>query len=220
MWNAAAEGRLALVTLDQMNPRLIVVLVVLGAVCLAAGLFGALRSGDGGAEEAAAEVQGARLPPGVRAPDFDLRDQDGRRVSMRSLRGRPVLVTFLYTHCDETCPAQAQQIKGALDDLGHDVPAIAISVEPERDTPATARHFLAKQGMTGRMKFVLGTRAQLAPVWKGYAITPQRRRAEHMSRIVLVDAAGMQRIGFPGEQATPDRLANDIGLLERVGQPG
>ena len=41
---------------------------------------------------------------------------------MRSLRGRPVIVTFLYTTCEDTCPTQAQQVKGALDELGEDVP--------------------------------------------------------------------------------------------------
>ena len=39
---------------------------------------------------------------------------------MRELRGRPAIVTFLYTTCEDTCPTQAQQIKGALDELGED----------------------------------------------------------------------------------------------------
>ena len=60
-----------------------------------------------------------------------------------SLRGRPVVVTFLYSHCDDTCPAQAQVIRGALDELGEDLPALAIAVDPPRDTPDSARAFLA-----------------------------------------------------------------------------
>jgi len=158
---------------------------------------------------------GALLPPGVRAPGFDLRDQDGHAIRMSAFRGRPAIVTFLYTHCKETCPIQAQQVKGALNELGHDVPALAISVDPARDTPASARHFLLEQRMTGRMDFVLGSRAQLRPVWKGYAIQPQTASEEHLARIVLVDKKGIQRIGFPLGQTTPERLAHDVRLLER-----
>src|SRR5256885_14141624 len=100
---------------------------------------------------------GALMPPGARAPDFALRDQDGRLVRMSSFRGRPMIVTFLYAKCTGSCPAQAQQIKGAMDDLGHDLPAIAISADPATDTPRLARHFLAVQGMSTRIRFLLGT---------------------------------------------------------------
>ena len=109
------------------------------------------------------------MPEGVRAPDFRLRNQDGETVSMRSLRGRPVVVTFLYTTCEDSCPIQAQTVRGALDELGHDVPALAIAVDPPRDTPERAQAFLAKQRATGRIDFVLGSRAELRPVWNGFA---------------------------------------------------
>jgi protein SCO1/2 len=109
----------------------------------------------------------------------------------------------------------AQTVKGALDDLGHDLPAIAIAVDPPRDTPAQARAFLAKQGVTGRLDFVLGSRAQLRPVWRGFAIQPQSVSQEHQARFTLVDGRGFQRIGYPGNQATPERIAHDLRLLER-----
>ena len=154
------------------------------------------------------------MPTGVRAPDFDLRDQDGKPISMRALRGRPVLVSFLYTTCDDTCPAQAETMRGALDDLGHDVPAIAIAVDPPRDTAERARAFLLKAHATGRIDFVLGSRAQLQPLWKGFFIRAQSVNQEHQARFTLVDKKGFQRIGFPGDQATPEALAHDLRLLE------
>jgi protein SCO1 len=126
-----------------------------------------------------------------------------------------VIVTFLYTTCDDSCPLQAQTIRGALDQLGHDVPAIAIAVDPRRDTPERARAFLSEQHALGRIEFVLGSREQLRPLWKGFAIVPQSATQEHQARFTLVDARGYQRIGFPGEQATPERLAHDVRLLER-----
>lgn len=159
--------------------------------------------------------EGATLPAGLRAPDFTLRDQDGERISMRSLRGSPVIVTFLYTTCEDTCPTQAQQVKGALEELGDDVPAVAVAVDPPRDTAARARAFLSEQRMTGRMSFAVGTRSELEPVWRGFAVQPQREDLEHTGRFVLVDAKGIQRVGFPLGEATPERLAHDIRLLER-----
>jgi protein SCO1/2 len=152
----------------------------------------------------------------VRAPRFELTDERGDRIAMADFRGGPAIVTFLYTHCEDTCPPAAQQVKGALNELGRDVPALAIAVDPPNDTAASARAFLSKQRMLGRMRFVLGTRAELEPVWRGFAIAPQRADAEHQARIVLVDGDGLQRIGFPIEQATPERIAHDVRLLESL----
>jgi protein SCO1/2 len=134
---------------------------------------------------------------------------------MRKLRGRPVLVTFLYTTCRDTCPIQAQTARGALDELGHDLPVLAVAVDPPRDTPARARAFLSKQRATGRIDFVLGSRAELRPLWEGFHIQPQTVTQEHQSRFTLVDARGFQRVGYPGQEATPERLAHDLALLER-----
>jgi protein SCO1/2 len=159
--------------------------------------------------------RGGTLPAGVHAPEFTLSDQTGKRVSMAEYRGKPVVVTYTYTHCKETCPLQAQMIRGALDDVGHDIPALAISVDPFGDTRASARAFLAKQKMTGRMRYVLGTRRQLQPVWRGFAIQPQLRDSEHQAYITLVDKKGLQRVAVAINQTSPEDLAHDIKVLER-----
>ena len=159
--------------------------------------------------------EGATLPPRVRAPDFSLRDQRGRRVTMKEYRGTPVVVTFLYSHCHDTCPIQAQQIKGALDQLGHDVPALAISVDPTRDTPKSVDRFDAEQGIGHRLRWVLGRESQLRPLWERYGTTQELPSQEHLARLVLIDKRGFQRIGYPSQQVTPERLAHDIRLLEK-----
>jgi protein SCO1 len=183
-------------------------------ICAAAGVFGVWLA-TRGEESAAAGFEGAVRPPGARMPDFALTNQDGEPVTAASLRGRPVVFAFVYSTCKDVCPAQVQSIRGALDDLGHDVPAIAISVDPPNDTPASARKFLAEQRANGRIRFVLGSRAELRPVWRRYGITPQRVTQEHLAHITLVDARGFQRVGYPISQATPERLAHDLRLLER-----
>ncbi len=209
-----------------MNPRLIMVLAVLGVLSvtgMAVGLIGRRGSPSDDRQAVAQPVggqhrlrfEGAELPAGVRAPDFSLRNQNGERVTMRSLRGRPVLVTFLYSHCDETCGPQAQQIKGALDELGRDIPALAIAVDPPRDTVESARAFVLEQRMAGRMDFLVGAQKELEPVWKGFAIQAQIDGAEHQARIMVVDSKGFQRTSFTIDQATPERIAHDVREVER-----
>lgn len=207
-----------------MNPRLVIVAGVIAALAFAVLLAGFLTRGDepaGGRDVTAAGVvaedtgfRGARIGASVLAPDFDLRDENGEPLRMRDLRGKPVVITFLYSNCEDTCPATAQQIRGALDKLGHDVPAVAVSVDPAGDTEASARRFLAEQHMTGRLKFALGSRDELAKVWQAYGTTPQSVRQEHNARAVLVDARGRQRVGFPMNQTSPEMIVHDLRVLE------
>jgi protein SCO1 len=197
------------------NPRVLITLFLIAVFALGAiVLVASRRDANGGEPAATAGFQGALMPEGVKAPDFSLTNQDGEPISMRELRGSPVVVTFLYTTCEDTCPIQAQTVRGALDQLGHDVPAIAIAVDPPRDTPERAKAFLAEQRALGRIDFVLGKRAELKPLWKGFFIRPQTVTEEHQARFTLVDAQGFQRVGYPGSEATPERLAHDLRLLE------
>jgi protein SCO1 len=194
------------------NPRVTVALALAVLFAFVAVVLAA-RPGDSGTPAGPDRFEGAVLPRGLRAPDFALTDERGKRVTMRAYRGKPVIVSFLYSTCRDTCPTQAQQIKGALDDLGRDLPALAVSVDPPRDTPQSAAAFLSKQRMTGRLRWVLGPRARLAPIWKAYAATGQRNDDEHNARFVLVDPKGFQRVGFPLDKVTPERVAHDLRLL-------
>jgi protein SCO1 len=198
------------------NARVLIALFLVAVFAFGAVLLAARSRDDGagGVATAGSRFQGAVMPDGLRAPDFELRNQDGERVSMRDLRGDPVIVTFLYTNCDDTCPAQAQTVRGALDELGEDVPALAVAVDPPHDTPQSARAFLAEQRATGRLDFVLGSRRELRPLWNGFFIAPQTVTQEHQARFTLVDKRGFQRVGYPGFEATPERLAHDLRILQ------
>jgi protein SCO1/2 len=134
---------------------------------------------------------------------------------MAQFRGQPVITTFLYSHCKDTCPVEARLISSAVQELGHPAAVIAVSVDPANDTPASVKNFMREQKVTANIRWVLGTKKELAPIWKGYAVTPQRADEEHMARIVLVDKQGFQKIGYPLNQTTPDRIAHDMRLLEK-----
>jgi protein SCO1/2 len=186
------------------------------AVCGATGVLAAAFVRDPKEPRAtpqSAVFRGPVLPPAFRPPPFSLRDQDGRLVSLGAYRGRVVLVTFMHAGCRETCPIMTQQIRGALDDLGADVPVLAVSVSPVEDTPALARRFIARQRMTGRMRFLVGTEAELRPVWKAWGIQPEAGALHHSAFVFLVDRRGHGRVGFPAAYLTPEALAHDLRRL-------
>ena len=158
---------------------------------------------------------GALSPPNIPPRDFTLSDEDGKPISLRQYRGQVVVLTFMYSTCQDTCPVTATTIRGALDDLGHDVPTLAVSVDPANDTRDSAEAFLVKRGLSGgRMHFLLGTRAQLAPIWHAYGIQPQGNGFEHTARVLVIDKQGRQRVAFPVEQLVDRDLAHDIRKLE------
>jgi len=198
-----------------MNGRVLIALFLIAVFSLGAIVLAAPGDDDNDSvASGSSRFEGAVMPKNLKAPAFELANQDGDPVSMRDFRGQPVIVTFLYTTCEDTCPLQAQTVRGALDELGEDVPAIAVAVDPPRDTPERARAFLSEQRALGRLDFVLGSRAELKRVWDGFYVRPQSVTQEHNARFTLVDKKGFQRVGYPGFEATPERIAHDVRILQ------
>lgn len=160
----------------------------------------------------ASPFEGSPLPDDVRVPDVALRDERGDTVRLAHLDG-PAVVTFGSAVCEETCPLQAHIVRGALDDVGRDVAAFIVGVDPARDTPEAARHFLVGQRLAGRIRFLVGPPAALRATWRGFAVAPQSAREHHQARIVLIDGRGRQRVGSFSAQATAETVAHDLRLL-------
>ena len=192
-------------------------LAIIVAATFAVGAAGLLVFTGDSDPAPSAVPEGALRPPGIPPAPFRLTDQDGKTVTLDDVKGKVAIVTFLYTTCVDTCPLTAQQIRGALDRLGHDVPVLAFAVDPPRDTPERAQRFVVEQRLAGRMRFLTGPRAELRKQWKAYGIRPQGEGFEHTAHVVLLDRAGVQRIGFPVEKLTPEGLAHDVALLEGDG---
>jgi protein SCO1/2 len=189
----------------------------------------AKRSGDGdGAVAQVTEVEGIRGPRSpfkgalrkpVPAATFALRNENGRLVQLIRLRGKVVVLAPMYTACQTSCPLVAQQIRAAIDDLPRgdrsEVAALALSVDPAHDTPASARNFIRTRRVGGYLNFLLGSQDELRPVWEAYGFARQLQAREHNSLVVLIDRRGRQRVGFPVGFLTPEGLTHDLLILLR-----
>jgi protein SCO1/2 len=156
------------------------------------------------------------------APDFRLTDQNGQVVSLTDLRGRVVVLTFLYTHCPDECPLIAEKLHataGQMGDAMSKVSFVAISVDPANDTPAAIQAFLQQHQIEGQLTFLNGSPDQLAPVWTAYYIAAQANAdvatpasVLHSTRVIVIDQAGKERVNFDSDFSPAD-LAFDLQAL-------
>ncbi len=170
---------------------------------------------------AGSEFDGAALPPGVFAPAFTLERIGGGRVSLAALRGKPVLLAFLYSHCGGPCVLIAQQIRGALDQLPAGAArTLIVSADPAGDDAPSVRSFLANVGLSGRADYLTGTPRQLQAAWRAYRVRPASAGSASFSRyatVLLIDARGRERVLYGSEQLTPEALAHDVRRLTTGG---
>ena len=193
-------------------------LIVLAAtVGVAVGLGAALVHNDKQSSVTNLEVQPLAAQTtwasGVkRAPSFSLRDQAGRLVSLHTLRGRPVLLTFLDSVCKLECPVEGLVLRDVQRRLaGTGAVTAVVSVDPWADTGATAKAFARKSKWQGTWYWLLGTRARLSPIWRAYGIPVRRERGDiaHSVALYLIDSHGYLRAGylFPFSAST---VAHDV----------
>ena len=157
---------------------------------------------------------GARVLPTIGGP-FSLLDQDGKAVTERDLLGKWSLVYFGYTRCPDECPATLNDIALALDKLGprkEDVRPVFISVDPEHDTPAVLKSYVAK--FAAPILALTGTPAQIAQAAKAYRVyyEPPRQgggEVAHSTFIYLMDPRGRFVTNF-SEQTKPEELAQAL----------
>ncbi|HEY5195205.1 MAG TPA: SCO family protein [Solirubrobacteraceae bacterium] len=164
---------------------------------------------------------GAAFPAGVRARDFTLTNQHGRRVSLSAYRGRVLVLAFLSSDC-RTCVLVADQVRGALDELGAaaGVSTVFVSTDPRTDTRTSVRRFLNGISLDGRVEYLTGAARELQLVWKAYAIPPVsagKASSEAGTTVLLIGREGAERVGFGIEQITPEGLSHDIRLLAAAG---
>jgi protein SCO1/2 len=167
----------------------------------------------------------ARLPTLGTAPSFSLTTADGGRLALADLRGKVVAVTFIYATCIDTCPLLTAKLVGLGQRLGGDLGAraafVAITVDPERDTPDVLRGYAQAHGARGAgWAFLTGTPAEIKDVARHYGVFARRTDrgdVDHTFLTSLVDRAGALRVQYMGFRFDPDEMLRDLRSLLREG---
>ncbi|HZU14017.1 MAG TPA: redoxin domain-containing protein [Chloroflexota bacterium] len=154
------------------------------------------------------------------APLFTLPDQSGRLISLRTLRGHPVVLTFLSAACTTLCPVVAESIGRAIREMGpagKRVTVLAVSTAPEEDSRAATLRFLrAHQDLNWH--YLSAPRRVLARVWREYYVyvapanAPQSVKNDHTSATYFLDASGRERVLMAGAVSGSDVL-RDLQIL-------
>lgn len=192
-------------------------------VLLSIGVFGVAMGGCGGSSGGATRTShflGGDAVPAKPAAPIRLTDYRGHEVDLAALKGKPVLVAFLYTHCTDLCPIVASKVHTAFSLLRpHEARPtfLAVSVDPGRDTPASAAKFNREHRTTDEIDWLLGTHAELARVWQAWHIVPEREpndpeAIEHSADIYGVGADGKVHV-FYAPEFKPALLARDVQAL-------
>jgi protein SCO1/2 len=154
------------------------------------------------------------------APDFSLTTETGKTVALSDLRGKVVVLTFLYTHCPDICPLTAEHLRIASDQLGNAmdrVAFVAVSVDPRNDTPGAVQEFIREHRLSGKLTYLIGTPDRLGPVWSAYYVaaeagTSSPQLITHSSRVILIDKKGQQRVNMDSD-FDPPILVQNVRIL-------
>lgn len=194
--------------------------LALTGVALVLAACGCGGNGDG--EAAAPKLDGTLALPRKPAPPLRLADSTGRPVDLRDYRGKAVIVTFIYAHCPDICPAIVGNLHAAQSRLGPEaerLQIVAVSVDPKWDTPRVVNAFLREHQMTGRMDYLLGSRPQLERTWADWKVLSEPAPAKNDPDLVehsalLYGVSGSGRITtLYTSSFSPDQIVHDVPIL-------
>jgi len=155
---------------------------------------------------------------GAEVPDFGLLDQDGRRIGLAGYRGRPLLVTFIYTRCPlpDYCPRTSGHFHrihrqvAALPD-GRRPRLLTVSFDPEYDTPEVMRRYgrrYVAPGAFGEWIFATGSPEEIREIaeWFGLSYWKESDQFVHSLVTALVGPEGRLVRLYPGNEWTPEEV--------------
>ena len=159
-----------------------------------------------------------RLPTIGAAPDFALTSQDRAEVTLGSLRGKVVAVTFIYTACPDVCPLLSDKLARVQDELGADfgpkVAFLSITVDPEHDTPEVLKEYAeALDADLAGWTFLTGTSAAVRDVAHRYGVAAAPAadgQVDHTLLTTLVDRRGIMRVQYLGYRFDEEEFRHDL----------
>lgn len=185
------------------------IVLALGAFCVGLLLFAGV-----------AFVMKDRLgPPAPSAigGSFRLTDQDGKTVTDETMKGKPFLVFFGFTHCPDICPTTLFEVSEIIGKLGKDadkVNALFITVDPERDTPDKMKDYLQAfdphlRGLTGDEQAINAAEKAYRVYAKKVPLDSGEYTMDHSTIVYLMDKQGRFVAPFNIKRG-PEEAAADL----------
>ncbi len=221
---AANLGRRLAISLGTASASVVVALWAGGILVLGTAPMAVAEASRTADPIIATSLNGSPATLDSRAAPFSLTDQDGRQVSLASLRGKVILLTFLDPVCTSDCPLIAQEFRAAGQLLGGQsshVALVAIVANPLYRSLAYTRAFDRQERLTTipNWLFLTGTLAQLTQVWKDYYVTAEVEGAGsmvlHPDIAYVIDARGVMRTELnmdpgPGSPSSQSSFAVEL----------
>jgi protein SCO1/2 len=166
---------------------------------------------------------------GSTVPDHTLLGSDGRPVRLSSYRGRPLLVSFIYTGCFQVCPTQTRALHDAVKGLdarfgAQQYNVVSIGFNQPFDSPAAMRAFAAQQGIAEpNWAFLSPPAASVEQLTRDFGFRYQATPAgfDHLLGVSIVDADGRIHSQVYGDRLTARQLGEPLRqLLSSASPPG
>ncbi|MGI9432041.1 MAG: SCO family protein [Myxococcota bacterium] len=159
------------------------------------------------------------------APDFALTDQAGAERTLASLRGKTVLLDFVYTSCPGPCPiltgTHVQVQKQVATELAGRVWFVSISLDPARDTPTALRQYAKARGADLlNWSFLTGDAETISGVLEDYgvgAVPGKDFEIDHLVVTFLIDGEGRIVERYLGLEHDAETLAQDLAAVAAAG---
>jgi protein SCO1 len=154
----------------------------------------------------------------VKAPDFVLMNQDNQRFESSRLRGKVIVLNFIYTTCTDVCPiftANLAALQRKLNDrYGADLFFVSITTDPEIDSAKVLKGYAGRyRADLKNWAFLTGSEADLKAVWTAFGIrviNKGRGLVQHTSLTTVIDQGGIRRANYLGEKWQLKDLERDV----------
>jgi protein SCO1/2 len=181
----------------KMKIHLIVLILLTGTLSQLA--FAQDQNDEKPAYEAEAALEISQAAIGSQLADYKLYDSQGSPVSLSKYRGRPLLISMIFTSCHHVCPAITRHlgvaVEAAREALGEDsFQVITVGFDTAVDTPDAMRMFAARQDINDRnWEFLSGSAETVAALVEniGFVHYPSPRGFDHINQVTVVDRDGV-----------------------------
>lgn len=194
------------------------------AACMLAPLLAGAQESP--ALDAAEAMRASRAAVGRQVADHTLLDREGRPVRLSSLRGKPLLVSFIYTGCFQACPATTRALDAAVRALDtrfgeRQFNVVSIGFNQPADSPQAMKAFAAQHRITqANWDFLSAPAAAVEPLTRdfGFLYAPTPAGFDHVLQVSLLDAQGRIVRQVYGDRPAVDVLGESLKQLVD-GQP-